>query len=85
MTTNRTEAIEQAAQAITDWWFYSNAGRTGMELLGDLKDALAMPKADAERVALLERIDYWLTGKDFECESDTQLMSDIRAYLQGGA
>jgi hypothetical protein len=77
---NRNYAIEQAALLAVDEAFYLG---NDSHLIHELRDALAMPK-DAERVKLLERIDYWLTGKDFEYESDTQLMSDIRAYLQGG-
>ena len=43
------------------------------------------PQADAERVALLGRIDNTIQAIEFGGIPSRELMRDIRAYLQGGA
>lgn len=54
------------------------------ELHPDFYQGAQEKRPTAERDALVARIDYWLEGKDFEYEHDTQLMCDIRANLVGG-
>jgi hypothetical protein len=74
---NRTEAIERALTAILV------AGDVTRDTLEIAQKALAMPKSDAERVALVERIDSALNPNTLEPAGNT-LHRDIRAYLKGG-
>ena len=80
---NRNEAIEKSAQLFLQVLEHNDNRLTDAvyESINNLREALAMPKADAERVALLERIDNHM-----EDNSDLfDLLRDIRAYLQGSA
>lgn len=84
---SRHKTIEQAAQAIVDMddcglivW---ENGITGINAINALRKAIAMPKDDAERLALLERLDNDLSENGwFNPHGD--LLLDIRAYLKGG-
>jgi hypothetical protein len=44
-----------------------------------------VPKADAERVALIERIDAHINTDYIPMQSVDDLLAAVRAYLQGGA
>ena len=88
---NRTEAIEKSAQLFLQVLEHNDNRLTDAvyESINNLREALAMPKADAERVALRDamkrndlmgRIDEVGDGENLEI-----LLRDIRAYLQGGA
>lgn len=78
---NRNEAIEQAANnVLADMDEFAHVDYDNGYIQA-LREALAMPKADAERVGLLERIDNHM-----EDNSDLfDLLRDIRAYLGGDA
>ena len=88
---NRNEAIEKSAQLFLQVLEHNDNRLTDAvyESINNLREALAMPKADAERVALRDamkrndlmgRIDEVGDGEKLEI-----LLRDIRAYLQGGA
>ena len=88
---NRNEAIEKSAQLFLQVLEHNDNRLTDAvyESINNLREALAMPKADAERVALRDamkrndlmgRIDEVGDGENLEI-----LLRDIRAYLQGGA
>ena len=90
---NRYEAIEQVAKralAWANWWCSKKPDQNidAPEMLDaiqkDLRKALAMPE-DAERVALLERIDAHINTDYIPMQSVDDLLAAIRAYLQGGA
>ena len=88
---NRNEVIEKSAQLFLQVLEHNDNRLTDAvyESINNLREALAMPKADAERVALRDamkrndlmgRIDEVGDGENLEI-----LLRDIRAYLQGGA
>ena len=88
---NRNEAIEKSAQLFLQVLEHNDNRLTDAvyESINNLREALAMPKADAERVALRDamkrndligRIDEVGDGENLEI-----LLRDIRDYLQGGA
>ena len=76
MTTNRYEAIERALTAILV------AGDVTRDTLEIAQKALALPK-DAERVALIERIDARNGVGKSQVVFPDKLLVRIRAYLQG--
>ena len=88
---NRTEAIEKSAQLFLQVLEHNDNRLTDAvyESINNLREALAMPKADAERVALRDamkrndligRIDEVGDGENLEI-----LLRDIRAYLGSDA
>jgi hypothetical protein len=82
---NRNEAIERAAQAIIDKLDAGTGAGTTLGFMA-LREALAMPKADAERVALLAEVEDWMKPPTFGEDTPAwATLNRIRAYLQGGA
>jgi hypothetical protein len=80
---SREQAIEQALIDVRD--DLNRRAEDGCVAVGHsvwlkVNNALAMPKADSERVALLERLDYAIAN----LAPNSEFLSDIRAYLKGG-